>query len=178
MRADWKRGRFTAAHESSRIDKGLRAWQRHKGDTLNWFRFDADSSMMHDVYDEGAANGRAYHLPISVPILDAARDQGTADRTAQGMYQVAPLYVVASLRQLARVGITEPDIDNYRYLKDWLGYEGRLFRIDELQALGRLRRHDFVVSLKLQEVKPDEITADPMFAAYRSFQLRHIRQPR
>ncbi|MFE9412336.1 hypothetical protein ACFYN0_26610 [Streptomyces sp. NPDC006704] len=178
MRADWKRGRFTASYEASRIDKGLRAWQRLKGDTVAWFRFSHERSTVHDVYDEGAHGGRAFNPPVTVPVMDVSRDQGLADRTPQGMYQVAPLYVTASLRQLARVGITQPDIDNYAYLKDWIGYGGFLFRIEEFQALGRLHRHDFVVSLKLQEIKPDEITADPQLDEYRKFQLRHVRPSR
>ncbi|MEU7147046.1 hypothetical protein AB0B15_03240 [Streptomyces sp. NPDC045456] len=179
MRADWKSGRFSTAYHAARIDAGLRAWQHRKGDVLAWFRAAPAQSHGHDVYDEGAApGGRAYHPPITVPVLDVSRDQGAVERTAQGLYQVAPLYVTAAARQLARVGISQPDIDTHRYLRDWIGYDGRLHRIDELQALGRLRRHDFVVSLKLTEIKPDELTADAQFDEYRRFGLRHIRQPR
>ncbi|MFI1796558.1 hypothetical protein ACH427_04260 [Streptomyces sp. NPDC020379] len=177
-RADRKRGRWSPAAESSRIDRGLRSWAARTGDTVDWFRFSPETSQRDDIYDEGTGTGRAFWGPLSVPVLNAYRDQGTADRTERGLYQVAPLSVTASLRQLERVGITEPGLLNYRYLRDWIGYDGRLFRMEKIDVLGRLRRRDAIVALTLTEVKADEITSDPMFATYRAFHNRLIQKPR
>ncbi|MEU5425164.1 hypothetical protein AB0H73_06100 [Streptomyces olivoreticuli] len=177
-RADRKRGRWSMAAESSRIDQGLRSWAARTGDSVDWFRFSPATSQMDDVYDEGTGTGRSFWGPITVPILNAYRDQGTADRTERGFYQVAPLSITASLRQMERVGITEPDLLNYRYLRDWIGYDGRLHRLEKLDVLGRFRRRDAIVALTLTELMADEITSDPMFSAYRVFHNRLIQKPR
>ncbi|WP_274916893.1 hypothetical protein [Streptomyces sp. WZ-12] len=177
-RADRKRGLWSRAQASAAIDRGLRAWATRTGDVLAWYRYNPGASQLDDVYDEGSGDGRSYWGPITVPVLNAYRDQGPADRTEQGLYQVVPLQITASLRQLERVGITDPVLYHYKYLRDWIGYEGRLYRIEEMQVLGRLRRRDTVVAMTCSEIKQDELSADPLFATYREFHRRLLNEPR
>ncbi|MCC3766044.1 hypothetical protein [Streptomyces sp. UNOC14_S4] len=177
-RADRKRGRWSRAQASATIDRGLRAWATKTGDALTWYRYAPETSQADDVYDEGTGRGRIFWGPITVPLLSAYRDQGQADRTEQGLYQVAPLQVTASLRQMERVGLTAPDLYNYRYLRDWIGYDGRLFRIEDMQVLGRLNRRDTVVAMTFSEIKADELTSDPLFKAYRDFHGRLLNKRR
>lgn len=165
-RADWKRGRFSPTEEGSRIDEGLRAWQRHVGDVVAWWRFSGSRSVVHDIYDEGDAGGLAYDGPWQVPVLHATHVEEGDERNDRGFYTTDTLEISAVFRQISRVGLTQADIHNDRYLRDRIGYDGRLFRIEQMSILGQIRRQDVIVSITGVEVKPAEITADSVFRQY------------
>ncbi|MEU7278688.1 hypothetical protein AB0A69_07850 [Streptomyces sp. NPDC045431] len=165
-RADWKRGRFSATEETERIDRGLRAWQRHMGDVISWWRFSHLRSVSHDIYDEGDEGGLAYDGPWPVPVLHATHAEKGDQESDRGFYTVDTLEVTASFDQVQKTGITQADIHHDRYLRDRVAYDGRLFRITQMSILGQIRRADVLVSIAAVEVKPDEITADSVFAQY------------
>jgi hypothetical protein len=165
-RADWKRGRFSTIEETDRIDRGLRAWQQHAGDIIAWWRFSHTRSAVNDIYDEGDEGGLAYDGPWAVPCLHATHVEKGDQELDRGFYTVDTLEVAASFSQVQKVGLTQADIHNNRYLRDRIAYDGRLFRLNEMSILGQIRRQDVLVSITAVEVKPDEITADSVFARY------------
>ncbi|MET9119946.1 hypothetical protein [Streptomyces sp. NPDC004528] len=165
-RADWKRGRFSVTEEGARIDRGLRAWQRHAGDVISWWRFSHSRSVSNDVYDEGDEGGLAYDGPWTVPVLHATHAEMGDEAGDRGLYTVDTLDISAVFAQIQKVGLTQADIHNDRYLRDRIAYDGRLFRIERMSILGQIRRQDVIVSISAVEVKPDEITADSVFAQY------------
>ncbi|WP_063728983.1 hypothetical protein [Streptomyces sp. RTd22] len=165
-RADWKRGRFSATEESERIDRGLRAWQRHAGDVIAYWRYSHTRSVSHDIYDEGDEGGLAYDGPWAVPVLHATHTEMGDQEGDRGFYTVDTLEVSAAFAQIQKIGITQADIHNDWYLRDRIAYDGRLFRITQMSILGQIRRQDVLVSITAVEVKPDELTADAVFAQY------------
>ncbi|MGD6750343.1 hypothetical protein [Streptomyces sp. BH105] len=165
-RADWKRGRFSVVEESERIDQGLRAWQRHAGDVIAWFRFSHSRSVANDIYDESDEGGLAFDGPWPVHVLHATHIEMGDEEGDRGFYTVDTLEVSAVFDQVQKVGLTQADIHNDRYLRDRIAYDGRLFRITQMSVLGQIRRQDVLVSITAVEVKADELTSDSIFAPY------------
>ncbi|MEW1675555.1 hypothetical protein ACJ6WD_10890 [Streptomyces sp. VTCC 41912] len=165
-RADWKRGRFSATDEVERIDRGLRAWQRHVGDVISYWRFSHARSVSHDIYDEGDEGGLAYDGPWPVPVLHATHVEAGDQEDDRGFYTVDSLEITAGFAQIQKVGLTQADIHTDFYLRDRIAYDGRLFRIAQMSILGQIRRQDVLVSITAVEVKADELTADANFAQY------------
>ncbi|MFD6934644.1 hypothetical protein ACFWAP_00615 [Streptomyces goshikiensis] len=165
-RADWKRGRFSVVEETERLDQGLRAWQRHAGDVVAWWRFSHSRSVSHDIYDEGDEGGLAYDGPWQVPVLHATHIEAGDEQNDRGFYTTDSLEVSAAFRQITRVGLSQADVHNARYLRDRIAYDGRLFRIEQMSILGQIQRQDVIVAITAVEVKPDEVTADSVFRQY------------
>jgi len=162
-RLDWKRGRFSVDFEQNEINSGLRGRQGETGDSVDWYRFDSEASVMDDIYDEGTGTGKAYRGPFVVPMLHVVREEGSNENTDTGTYWNDSVHATASFDQLRRAGFTFLDLDHQNYLKDRFVYDDRVFRVTRLEVLGQIKKRDVIVSIDATQVKGDELTNDAQF---------------
>lgn len=166
-RADFKRGRFTVAAETRSIEAGLRGYQSIAGDTVLYWRFDHEDSVEDPVYEEGSGTGKVYFGPITVPVLHVVHTQGNNQAgDDQGFYTNDSLTTTVSFDQFTRTGLHRADIRTNNYLRDRIIYDEKVFRIEEIRALGQIERADLILAIAATQVKADELADDPQFAAY------------
>lgn len=163
-RLDWKRGRFNQDFEVGEIALGLRGYQSSQIEAeILYFRFDADASVMDDIYDEGDGVGRVYRPGVVLPVLHAAHDEGENQDTDTGFYFNDNIYITASFDQMFRSGLTFMDIQHETYLKDRLLYDQKVFRVTQIHVLGQIEQRDNIVSIEATQVKDDELINDTQF---------------
>jgi hypothetical protein len=166
-RLDGKRGRFNVNYETNEINSGLKSWGfSNVGDTVDWYRFRADLSEVHDVYDEGTGVGRVYDGPISIPVLHATHSEGANEDTDIGFYFTDDLHVTASYAVMRAAGFIDLDQNTYKYLKDRFVYDGKVFRVLHIQVLDQIQQRDIIVGIDASHVKPDEMVNDQQFARW------------
>lgn len=165
-RLDWKRGRFSMDLETNEIEGAIRGRQNLAGDQILYFRYDSEDSHIDPVYDEGDSGGRVFIGPIPVPVMHATHEEGRAEQRPEGFYYNDNLHVVAGYIMLKRLGLTDMDIQHQTYLKDRIFYDGRVFRVLNLQVLGQVQRRDIIVTADATQMQPDEYTGDTAFKAW------------
>lgn len=166
-RLDWKRGRFSVGFEDRRIAEGLRAWQSQYGDFLDYFRFLRDESAVDPVFDEASGVGRVYNGPIVLPCLHVVHAQGGGlAGDTEGFYSTDGLRATCSFTQFTRTGMGIPDLRNEKYLRDRVVYDGKVFRITRLSALGQIQRADLIIGIEAAQVNADELSDDLQFRGY------------
>lgn len=166
-RGDWKRGRFGVGFETRAIADALRSWQSKYGDSLSYYRFLRELSQVDPVYDEGTGAGRAYLGPIDLPVLHVVHTPGDngAGGTV-GFYSSDTLQATVAFRQFTRTGLSFPDLRDERYLKDRCVYDGKVFRLTSIRALGQVQRADLILAIEALQVNADELADDAQFAAW------------
>jgi hypothetical protein len=164
-RLDWKEGgRFDRKREQQQIDAALRGFQNAQiEDEISYYRFWAEHSQMHPVYDEATGVGLQFHPPVDIPVLHATHNEGPNKDTETGFYFVDDLYATMSFSQFTRTGLTEADVRTQNYLRDRVEYDGKLFRVTQMHVTGQISQTDFMVSLEGAQIKPDEYILDPQF---------------
>lgn len=165
-RLDWKRGRFSMDYETNEIEGALRGRQDLAGDQVLYYRFSAEESQTDDLYDEGTGVGRVFNGPIPAPVMHVTHEEGPAEQRAEGFYYSDRIHITAGYTMLRRTGLTDMDINTGSYLRDRLVYDGKVFRVLDIQILGQIQRRDIIVSIDATQMKPDEFTGDPQFDAY------------
>jgi hypothetical protein len=167
-RLDHKRGRFHSDFETNEIHDALEGHQRQVGDVVDYYRFNAETSEMNDIYDEGDGVGKTYDGPYRIPVIHVTREEGLNQDTDIGFYYNDDIHMTASYQQLVNSGLTRMDIEHHTYLKDRIVYDGRVFRVTRIEVLGQIQRRDLVVGIDLTQVKPDELVNDEQFADFAS----------
>ncbi len=162
-RLDWKHGRFSETYEVNEIHGALSGHQHNFGDYVEWYRFLAEDSATHDIYDEGTGVGRIYADPIRIPVIHATHQESPVDNRPEGWYFNDVLHVTASFSQLVRSGLPRLDLETPTYLKDRLVYDGRVFRITDISVVGQIKQRDIIVGIDATQVKPDEMANDSQF---------------
>lgn len=165
-RMDWKHGKFSETYEVNEIHASLYGHQHNFGDFVDWYRFLAEESHMHDIYDEGEGVGRVYADPINIPVIHATHEEGMNDDLETGFYFNDILHISASFSQITRAGLSRMDVETQNFLKDRIVYDSRVFRVTEISVLGQIRRRDIVVGVQATQVKPDELVNDLQFAKW------------
>lgn len=166
-RLDWKKGRFDQRYEVAQIEGALRGYQGSQiEDSVDYWRFDRANSQMDDVYNEGYGTGLVFHPSVNVPALHVTHNEGGRTGQLEGFYFNDDLYVTTSYDMFTRTGLTNADVQHQKYLKDRIIYDGIVFRVNSIQILGQVDRRDVIVSIEGTQVKPDELSNDPQFAAY------------
>jgi hypothetical protein len=162
---DWKtHGRFNVDFETTHIMGALRGRQTEVGERIDYYRFAYADALGDDLYDEGTGAGKVFHGPFRVPALHVAHSQSPADDTTQGLYTVNNLHVTCSFDALRRMGFTDLDIDNQRYLTDRIVYDTKVFRVESAAILGQIKNRDIIVGLECVQLKADELVNDTQFA--------------
>lgn len=165
-RLDWKRGRWSAEVETQKIGDALRGYQPAFGDQITYWRFDYAHSQTHNIYDEATGAGRVFKGPLDIPVLHVIHAFGGDELAETGFYTNDQIQVACAFRQISRTGITHADLRNGAYLRDRFAYNGKLFRVLQMEIEGQIVRTDISVTIHATQLKHDEITDDPQFAQY------------
>lgn len=164
-RGDWKsRGRFNVDREASDIMHALRSRATEVGDFIDYYRFDHEDPAGDDLYDEGSGQGKTFRGPYRLRALHVSHPQAPADDTERGLYTVGNLHVTLSFDSLRKLGFTDMDTNNQKYLTDRVVYDAKVFRVSSMGILGQIQERDIIVSLECVEIKGDELVNDAQFA--------------
>lgn len=156
--------RFSNDYELRRIDRGLRLdGQNDWGTKVRWYRFDTETTVVDDVYDQGAP--RAYSSPFEVPVLWAVRTEGRSVPNNEGLqsYDALELAVRKSvLRDDFRWPLhTRADAESF--LRDRIEYEGRVFAINVFDIQGQLQDSDVIIGVGGREIQSYDLPFEPEF---------------
>lgn len=166
-RSGWKGGRFSVDYETGSIYRGLRDWQRWTGESFNYYRFQYDQSSVDPVYGEADSPlGRIYFGPNLIPALHINHTTVSNESSEDGFYYNSTIHVTLSYNQLTRLGLTRMDVNTQNYLKDRFVYKTRVFRVTQLEVLGKIQERDIIVSIEATQVKPEEMVNDKQFSMY------------
>lgn len=166
-RIGWKGGRFNVDYETQEIYKGLRDWQRWTGDQAEYFRFAYDQSNKDPVYGEATAPaGRVYFGPLLIPALHVVHTESAVEEIPEGFTYHDRVHVTCSFDMLKRTGLELMDLQTQNYLKDRIVYDGKVFRVYNVQILGQIQQKDIIVTFDGTQLKPEDMINDRQFAQY------------
>jgi hypothetical protein len=166
-RIGWKGGRFSVDYETQEIYKGLRDWQRWTGDQAEYFRFAYDQSNKDPVYGEATGPaGRVYFGPLLIPALHVVHTESAVEEMPEGFTYHDKVHVTCSFDMLKRTGLELMDIETQNYLKDRIIYDGKVFRVYNVQILGQIQQKDIIVTFDGTQLRPEDMMNDRQFARY------------
>ncbi len=166
-RIGWGAGRFNVDFETQEIYKGLRDWQRQTGDQAEYFRFAYDQSNKDPVYGEAAPpNGRVYFGPLLIPALHVVHTESAVEEIPEGFTYHDKVHVTCSFDMLKRTGLSRLDLETQNYLKDRIVYDGKVFRVYNVQILGQIQQKDIIVTFDGTQLRPEDMASDSQFAQY------------
>jgi hypothetical protein len=159
-------GVFSVDLETNQIRDGLRGYQDGYGDHVEYYRFMRESSMVHDIYDEGTGSGRVYNGPIFLPCLQVIHEEAGDEDGAEGFYYNDDLHVTLSFDTYKRAGFPHPDLTTADYLRDRMVYDTKVFRVTKIDVLGQIQQRDILIAIDATQVKGDELVFDQQFHKY------------
>lgn len=166
-RIGWGAGRFTVDFETQEIYKGLRDWQRQTGDQAEYFRFAYDQSNKDPTYGEATGPaGRVYFGPLLIPALHVVHTESAVEEMPEGFTYHDKVHVTCSFDMLKRTGLELMDIETQNYLKDRIIYDGKVFRVYNVQILGQIQQKDIIVTFDGTQLRPEDMMNDRQFARY------------
>ena len=165
---DWKKGRWSADQETDRIFKAMRGWRDVAGDWINYYRYDAASTVIDPIYDEAAGSGRLYLPPIRIPVLHVNHEEGGNENGDLGFYYNDSLSASIAFDQFVGVGMSFADVRTGEYLKDRVYYDQKIFRVTKLAIQGQIQQRDIIIELAATQMKPDELIDDSLFVQWAS----------
>ena len=133
------------------VNEGFEEYHQLLGETVAWYQYDRDDSVMHPVYDEGG--GLLWRYPVLVPVLWVSFNESTKAVSPDGREQFAGIHFAVGSLTLRRVGI-ETAGDYEPHLNDLVLYRGRFHEVSEFKPHGRLRG-DVIVGVSAAETKLD-----------------------
>jgi len=152
--------------EARQIWKHFGRYQLTVGESVVYFRFDADASAYDKVYDEGF---RRYHIGVKIPILWVDQTEPTEDYTSEGRRPMQRLRFAVSAREMHEAGFAVTEVTHNRLqdvppnsiwrrdrLNDILYYDSRYFEISAFQIRGRLQGEDVIIGITCIETWPDD----------------------
>ena len=160
--------RFDWRFEVESIERGMRKdLQDQVGQTVNWFQFDSDNSVIDPIYDVGGTPlGRKYLPPIFLPVLNAIKLEGEEVQNDRGFYVVDTFRIIFAADAAIKAGlgdiIFKPDQHNI----DRLIYENKVFGVDQIRVRGILTAEYVVCGVDCKQIKDEELVNDPQFQSF------------
>lgn len=152
--------------EVRQIWKHFTRYQRSIGETLIYYKFDAEESVYDDVYDEGY---RRYEPGIRIPILWVDQSEAPEDYAPEGRRPTQRIRLALSARDVHEAGISVTEVHGnrltdtspsivWRYdrMHDIFYYDNRFYEISAFQVRGRVKGEDVIVGVTGIETFPDD----------------------
>jgi hypothetical protein len=152
--------------EAREIWKHFGRYQLTIGESVIYYRFDADASSYDEVYDEGY---RRYHSGVRVPILWVDQTEATEDYTSEGRRPTQRLRFAVSAREMYEAGFSVTEVVGNRlqdtspsdiwrrdHHHDVCYYDGRYYEISGYQIRGRVQGEDVIIGVTCIETFPDD----------------------
>jgi len=152
--------------EARQIWKHFGRYQLTIGESIIYYRFNADDSRYDRVYDEGY---RRYHKGIRIPILWVDQTEPVEDYTSEGRRPTLRLRFAISAREMHEAGFSVTEAVGNRLqdlppnsiwrrdrMHDILYYDSRFFEISAYQIRGRVQGEDVIIGITAIETWPDD----------------------
>lgn len=165
-RIDHKRGRLNADQATDKIFQAMRGYAENNGDWIWYYRFNEAATVMDPVYDEAIGDGMIYFEPVRVQCIHVNHVEGANEEGDTGFYYNDDLDASIAFDLFVQAGMTMADIQTGDYLKDRVGYDRKLFAVNQLAVQGQIQERDIIIGLSASQLKPDELVNDVQFAAW------------
>jgi len=162
-RLDWKNGRWTADVETDQIYMAMRGWRDVSGDWIDYYRFDAASTTINDIYDEAVSPGRVFGSPVRIPVLHVTVIPGDNQNTEYGFYFNDTLVIICAFDQFTMTGMDYADVLQGNYLKDRVYYNQKIFRTLSMTPAGKIQQRPTMIRIECTQLKPDELVEDSQY---------------
>jgi hypothetical protein len=143
--------------EVAQIWKHFGRYQRDVGEAIIYYRFDGDTSVYDEVYDEGF---RKYAKGIRIPILWVDQSEAVEDYSPEGRRPTERMRCAVSSRNMYEAGLSVTDAHGnmltsessseiWRHDRnhDLFYYNSRFWEVAGYQIRGRLKGEDVVIGI-------------------------------
>jgi hypothetical protein len=165
-RLDFKRGRWSADVETDQIYTAMEGWRQTSGDWIDYYRYNAPSTVINNIYDEAIAPGRQYEAHIRIPVLHATVIAGENQNTDMGFYFNDTLVIICAFDQFTKTGMDYADVLQGNYLKDRIYYNQKVFRVLSMNPSGKIQERPTMIRIEGTQLKPDELVDDTQYAPW------------
>lgn len=165
-RLDFKRGRWSADVETDQIYVAMEGWRQTSGDWIDYYRFNAPSTIMDNIYDEAIGQGRLYMPRVRIPVLHATIVAGENQNTDMGFYFNDTLVIQCAFDQFVKTGMDYADVLQGNYLKDRIYYNQKVFRVLSMNPSGKIQQRPTMIRIEATQLKPDELVDDTQYAPW------------
>lgn len=146
-------------YETDKILGALDGFQAVDGDWVDYYRFNPNLSEINDVYDEPAGNGLVFYPAVRLQALHVTHIDGANEDSENGFYYNDDAFLTVAFDKVLQSGMDYADIMTGNYLKDYVQYDRKIFRVRQISVRGQMQRRDIIVSISVTQVKPDEISS-------------------
>lgn len=161
MRGSNQIGRFDQEYEVKSIRHGIsQDLQRPAGQTVKWYVYDEDLTVVDSIYDVGApTGGRAWKKPITLPVINAYIFQSELYQNDRGLYTVDTLRLFINYDDIIR---TLPTLDSQpdTHLVDRVEFRGQMYSPNRVFPRGQVQYDYMALTVDLTQVKPEEQVND------------------
>jgi hypothetical protein len=162
-----------ARREVAQIWKHFKRYQFTVGEGMIYYRFDADTSVYDEVYDEGY---RRYHTGVRIPILWTDQMEAVEDYSPEGRRPTVRMRCAVSAQDMYEAGFSVTEVHGNQLsdvapnsiwrrdrMHDIFYYDNRYWEISGFQIRGRLKGEDVIIGITGIETFP----SDDMVLDYR-----------
>jgi len=162
-RLDGKIGRWNADVETDQIYTAMEGWRQVSGDWVDYYKFNAPSTIVDTIYDEAVGQGRLYFPRVRIPVLHATIVPGENQNTDKGFYYNDTLVITCAFNQFTKTGMDYADVLQGNYLKDRIYYNQKVFRTVLMAPSGKIQERPTMIRIEATQLKPDELIDDVQF---------------
>ena len=155
-----------ARREAGQIWKHFNRYHAMIGESMLYYRFDADTSQYDSVYDEGF---RKYHIGIRIAILWVDQMEAVEDYAPEGRRPTQRMRCAVSAREMYGAGLSVTEVhgnqlsdespsDIWRRdrMHDLFYYDNRFWEISGYQLRGRIKGEDVIIGITAIETFPTD----------------------
>ena len=155
-----------ARREARQIWKHFGRYHDTIGESIIYYRFDADNSTYDQVYDEGF---RKYHTGVRIPILWVDQMEAVEDYAPEGRRPTQRIRLAVSAREIYEAGVSPTEVHDNRLtdtspsetwredrMHDIFYYDNRFYEVSAFQIRGRVKGEDVIIGLTGIETFPGD----------------------
>jgi hypothetical protein len=186
MRGERRIGRFNIPNERSSIIAGTSSeLVRTVGNSVQWYVFDAASTIIDPIYDVGSSDpstgGRKWFQPLTIPVVKAVLYQGMTTQNDRGFYNTDVLRITMNMDVIEKgtdlLGMNASTMPHFKdllnnsnnFLRDRISFKSEVFTPERIQPMGLVNNKYTLVSIDCVQVNPEELINDPQFAVYAAY---------
>jgi hypothetical protein len=168
MRGSYEQGRFSIPYERASIAQGVDLdLQKQVGQTLAWWRFDRQATVIDDIYDVGASTGgRRYKDPLIIMTISAVVSQGQVRENDRGYYNTDSLRATINITEMDTKLRDSLSASLNDYLLDRIVYRNEVFTPTRVYPRGLIGDSYTVFTVDADQVNPEQLVNDPQFQQY------------
>ena len=153
------------------IHRHFKRYHQVIGESMVYYRFNADTSVYDDVYDEGF---RKYHPGVRIAILWVDQMEAVEDYSPEGRRPTERMRCAVSSRDMYEAGLSVTEVHGNQLTEDspsdiWrldrmhdlFYYDSRFWEISGYQLRGRVKGEDVIVGITaIETFRTDDMILD------------------